>query len=507
MNSWPPLWLTPVPEKAIEQGDGEIVIEFSETFGTIGKDGIAGKVGQALELRPWQQELIRNVYARDKDGGLLARTALIGMPRKNGKSALSSVSFALYSLLAEGVEGGEVYSIAAEKEQARIVFGEAKRIVESTELSEMVKVYRDALFVPETNSVYRVLSAEAYSKEGYNPHRVIADELHAHKDRSLFDVMSLAMGNRGSMAQLIAVTTAGVKKDMTGGDSIAYSLFQYGQKVSRGEVIDPSFFMAWWAAPDEADHRDPEVWAKANPGFDDLVDKADFESAVRRTPEAEFRTKRLNQWVSSQTAWLPAGTWDELKNEREVSPDDEIILGFDGSFSGDCTVLVASTIPKTEEEKPFIWLVKEWEKDLTIHDDLWRVDIQEVEETILNFIQKYPRTREVACDPFRWQRSMEVLADKGVPIVEWPSTSPKRMTQACAKFYDAVTGGTLEHDGSPVLSRHLDNAVTKIDNLGIRIVKENRHSPRKIDAAVAAVIAFDRAVSSRIEEMVPDFFF
>ena len=507
MSSWPPLWLTPVDKKAIEQGDGEIAIEFSETFGSIGKDGIAGRVGDALKLRDWQKELIRHVYARDEDGGLIARTALIGEPRKNGKSALASVSFALYSLLAEGIEGGEVYSIAAEKEQARIVFSEAKRIVESTELSEMVKVYRDALFVPETNSVYRVLSAEAYSKEGYNPHRVIADELHAHKDRSLFDVMSLAMGNRGSMAQLIAVTTAGVKKDMTGGDSIAYSLFQYGQKVSRGEVIDPSFFMAWWAAPDEADHRDPEVWAKANPGFDDLVDKADFESAVRRTPEAEFRTKRLNQWVSSQTAWLPAGTWDELKTDREVSPDDEIILGFDGSFSGDCTVLVAATIPKTEEEKPFIWLVKEWEKDLTIHDDLWRVDIQEVEETILNFIQKYPRTREVACDPFRWQRSMEVLADKGVPIVEWPSTSPKRMTQACAKFYDAVTGGTLEHDGSPVLARHLDNAVTKIDNLGIRIVKENRHSPRKIDAAVAAVIAFDRAVSSRIEEMVPDFFF
>jgi phage terminase large subunit-like protein len=371
----------------------------------------------------------------------------------------------------------------------------------------MVKVYRDALFVPETNSVYRVLSAEAYSKEGYNPHRVIADELHAHKDRSLFDVMSLAMGNRGAMAQLIAVTTAGVKKDMTGGDSIAYNLFQYGQKVSRGEVIDPSFFMAWWAAPDEADHRDPKVWELANPGFDDLVDKADFESAVKRTPEAEFRTKRLNQWVSSQTAWLPAGTWDELKSEREPSPDDEIILGFDGSFSGDCTVLVACTIPKTEEEKPFIWLVKEWEKDLTIHDDLWRVDIQEVEETIMNFMRDYPKTREVACDPFRWQRSMEVLADKGVPIIEWPSTSPKRMTQACAKFYDAVTGGTLEQDGSPVLARHLDNAVTKIDNLGIRIVKENRHSPRKIDAAVAAVIAFDRAVSSRIEEMVPDFFF
>jgi phage terminase large subunit-like protein len=507
VSSWPPLWLTPVSQDAIDRGDGEIAIEFTETFGSIGKDGIAGKVGDALKLRDWQKQLIRNIYARDKDGGLVARTALIGMPRKNGKSAVSSTAFALYSLLAEGVEGGEVYSIASEKEQARIVFSEAKRVVETTELSQMVKIYRDAIFVPKTNSVYRVLSAESYSKEGYNPHRIIADELHAHKDRSLFDVMSLAMGNRGSLAQLIAVTTAGVKKDMTGQDSIAYTLFQYGQKVARGEVKDPSFFMAWWQAKEDADHRDPKTWESANPGFDDLVAKDDFDSAIRRTPENEFRTKRLNQWVSSQTAWLPAGVWDDLQGEREITADDELILGFDGSFSGDCTALVGCTIPKTEDEKPYLFLVKSWEKDLTIHDDSWRVDIQEVEETILNFVRDYPKTREVACDPFRWQRSMEVLQDKGVPIVEFPSTSARRMVQACAKFYDSVTGKTLEHDGDATLARHLDNAVTKIDNLGIRIVKENRNSPRKIDAAVASIIAFDRAVSARMEEIVPDFFF
>jgi phage terminase large subunit-like protein len=507
IESWPPYWLTPVPQEAIDRGDGEFAIEFTEAFGSIGKDGIAGKVGEALKLREWQKELIRHVYARDEDGGLKFRTAYIGMPRKSGKSALSATAFGLYSLLAEGIEGGEVYSVAAEKEQARIVFGEAKRIVESTELSEMVKVYKDAIFVPKTNSVYRVVSAESYSKEGLNPSRIIFDEAHAHKDRTLFDVFSLAMGNRGKLGQMIGITTAGVKKDMTGGDSIAYTLYQYGQKVARGEVNDPSFFMAWWQAPDDADHRDPEIWKQANPGFDDLVAKDDFESAIRRTPENEFRTKRLNQFTSAQTAWLPAGSWDELEAPREIDPDTEIILGFDGSFSGDCTVLVAATIPKTEEEKPYLWLVKAWEKDLTIHDDLWRVDIQEVEQTIRDFVQKYPRTREVACDPFRWQRSMEVLQDQGVPIVEFPSTSARRMVQACAKFYDSVTGKTLEHDGDPTLARHLDNAVTKIDNLGIRIVKENRHSPRKIDAAVAAVIAFDRAVSSRMEEMIPDFFY
>ncbi len=182
MDSWPPAYLTPVPAQSIEQGDGEYAIEFTEAFGSIGKDGVAGKAGQALTLRPWQRELVKSVYARDDDGGLKFRTALIGMPRKNGKSALSSAAFGLYSLIAEGIEGGEVYSVAAEKEQARIVFGEAKRMVEQSELSELCTLYRDAIFVPSTNSVYRVVSAEAYSKEGLNPSRVIMDELHAHKD-------------------------------------------------------------------------------------------------------------------------------------------------------------------------------------------------------------------------------------------------------------------------------------------------------------------------------------
>ena len=88
MDSWPPRWVTPVPEQTIADGDGQYAIEFAEAFGSIGKDGIAGQAGAPLDLRPWQKELVKRVYARDADGGLRFRTALIGMPRKNGKSAL-----------------------------------------------------------------------------------------------------------------------------------------------------------------------------------------------------------------------------------------------------------------------------------------------------------------------------------------------------------------------------------------------------------------------------------
>jgi phage terminase large subunit-like protein len=504
VDSWPPTYLTPVDQESIDRGDGEFAIEFAEAFGTIGKDGIAGKVGDALVLRPWQKELVKRIFARDPDGGLRARVALVGTPRKSGKSALASM-LALYSLIAEGIDGGEVVVAAAEKEQARIIFGEAKRMVESSELSEMCTVYRDAIFVPSTGSVMKVLSAEAYSKEGLNISRCILDEAHAHKNRELFDVLSLSMGNRGKLAQMLAVTTAGQKTDMTGQDSIAYSLFQYGKRVASGEVTDPTFFMSWWAAPDEADHRDPEVWRVANPGYDDLVSPDDFASAVLRTPEPEFRTKRLNQWVSSMNAWLPNGTWQPLSDERELLPDEEIIIGFDGSFNGDCTALVGCTIPK-DDEKPYLFMIHTWEKQPEDTDD-WRVNTQEVEDKIIQFCSTHT-VKEIACDPYRWQRSMDAMLEMGLPVIEFPSTSPSRMVSACQKFYTSVTEQTMIHDGNPLLERHLTNSVVKIDRLGPRIVKEHRGSPRKIDAAVAAVIAFDRATVGRVEaeQLVPQFF-
>jgi phage terminase large subunit-like protein len=502
--SWPPRWLTPVPDEAIEAGDGEYAIEFAETFGTIGKDGIAGRVGDALVLRPWQKELVRRIFARDPDGGLTARVALVGTPRKSGKSALAS-TLALYSLIAEGIEGGEVVVAAAEKEQARIIFGEAKRMVESSELSEMCTLYRDAIFVPSTNSVMKVLSAEAYSKEGLNVSRAIVDEIHAHKNRELWDVLSLSMGNRGKLAQLLAVTTAGQKQDMTGQDSIAYSLYQYGKRVSTGEIDDPTFFMSWWEAEPEADHRLESTWESANPGYNDLVSKDDFASAVNRTPEPEFRTKRLNQWVSSLNAWLPTGKWEQLDADIELDPDQPVIIGFDGSFNGDCTALAYATIPK-EDELPHVGLIRVWEKQPEDTDD-WRVSTSEVEDEIVQFCQKY-NVKEIACDPFRWQRTMEAMQDLGLPVVEYNSSSPSRMVPACSKLYQAVTEGQLTHDGNPTLARHLSNTVIKVDRLGPRIVKEHRGSPRKIDAAVAAVIAFDRATVGRVEDeqLSPQFF-
>ena len=504
-TNWPPRWLTPIPQSDLANGEGEVVINFAEAFGIITKDSVAGKQGTPLELREWQKELIRHVFAGDANG-YRNSVSLIGVPRKNGKSALGSV-FGLYSLIL-GARGAEVYSVAAEKSQAGIVFQDGKRMVEaSPELSAITKIYRDAIELPQAGSVYRVLSAEAYSKEGLNPSAVIFDELHAQPNRELFDVMSLAQGARGRLSTLIAITTAGTRSDATGNDSIAYSLYNYGKKIINGEIQDDRFFMAWWEAPEKSDHRDPKTWQSANPGFGDICSAEDFESAVRRTPEAEFRTKRCNQWVNSKNAWLPAGTWEELSEDFELLPTDEYVLGFDGSWKNDSTALVAVIMPREEGDVYRTFRVASWEKDFAIDDDSWIIDKGEVNKTVIEFFQANPNLREIVCDPAYWQDEMFQWAEAGMQVVEYPNTI-SRTVPATAKLYEAIMNGKLKHNGDAALGRHLDNCVLKIDSQrGARITKDYRNPKLKIDLAIALLMAYDRA-SGRIEEqVVPQIFY
>lgn len=497
----PPTFASPEPVGETTTG-GEVVSQFIEQHCRITKDSVAGKSGQLLRLRDWQQWLLNRLYTKNVDNNYVYRTALIGVPRKNGKSGIGS-SVALTNLVL-GPDGGEVYSCAADRDQARIVFGSAKRMVEmDPDLSGICKLYRDAIHVPSTGSVYRVLSSEAFTKEGLSPTCVVYDELHAAPNPELWDVMQLAMGARTS-PQLIGITTAGVKFDQTGQESICYRLYQHGKRVATGEVDDPTFLFVWWE-PDnlDADWHDVEVWKRANPGFGDLCSESDFHSVIKRTLESEFRTKRLNQFVNVNKAWLPSGKWEARKHAAGATlpePDTEIVIGFDGSYSGDSTGLVGCTMDG------HIFVIEAWEKPPDDNDQ-WRVPISEVEQTIRDACAKW-RVLEIACDPYRWQRTMEALADEGLPIVEWPTGSPARMVPACAKFFDAVVSdeGQLTHDGDKRIARHIDNCVVKVDGKGPRIVKDHRGSPRKIDLAVCAVIAYDRAVSYQDDGGLDPFF-
>ena len=484
IDGFPPRWLSKVPEEDLRRSRGEDIADFAEALCKITKDSIAGHAGEDLVFRPWQRELTKQLFAVKADGTFRHRIGLVGLPRKNGKSAwLSAV--ALESLVL-GAQGGEIYSCAAEKEQAKIVFNTAKEMVRlHPELSELLTVYKDTIHNPKTGSVYRALSSDAFSKEGLNPTLVCFDELHAQPTRELFDGMSLAMGARIE-PMLVAITTAGVKSDSSGKDSVCFSLYEYGKKIALGEIDDPSFFFAWWEANNDNDYRSEISWRESNPGYGDIIAADDFTSAILRTPEAEFKTKRLNIWTSTSDTWLPHGSWDALADEHEIPDGSDIVIGFDGSFNGDCTAIVAVSVG----EIPHIMPVAVWEKPDEA-DANWQIPVLEVEDAIRAAATRW-QVLEIACDPYRWARTFQVLDDEGLPVVTFPQTA-SRMTPATTRFFESVVNKTVTHNGDARLARHIGNAQLRTDNRGSRLAKEAKGSKRRIDLAVSSVMALERA--------------
>jgi len=486
VSSWPPRYLSPVNADDLARSRGDHVIDFAQALCTITKDSIAGNAGSPLVFRDWQKELTRHLFAEKENGLLTHGRALVGLPRKNGKSAwLASI---VLEHLIFGVSGGEAYSAAADKEQSKIIFNTVRDMVKNQpELSDFLTVYKDSIYNPKNGSVYRALSSEAFTKEGLSATFVAFDELHAQPNRELFDVLSLSMGARKE-GMLVAITTAGVQTDPSGKPSICYSLYEYGKKIALGEVVDPNFFFAWWEPKNSTDdYRDPQTWADSNPGFDDIVSKESFESTITVTPEAEFKTKRLNIWTSVSDTWLPHGSWDEVADEEKTVADgSDIVLAFDGSFNGDCTVIVGVTT----EEVPHIFPIAVWEKPDEANAD-WQVPVMDVEDAIREAAKRF-QVVEIVCDPYRWARTFQVLEDEGLPIVTFPQNA-SRMTPATTRFFEAVVNKQLSHNGDAQLARHVGNATLKVDQRGSRLAKEKRGSTRRIDLAVASVMGLERA--------------
>lgn len=492
-------------------GDGAECISFINQHCRITKDSIGGKRGELIQLRPWQQLQIYRLLARNLDTGLYKhRQGLYGLPRKNAKTTKGSAIALWFADTSRG--GGEVYCCAGDKDQAKIAYLAAKQMVEmDPDLSARVKPYRDELVWPETDTVFKVLSSEAFTKEGLNPTFVLFDEVHVQPDSELWDVMALAMGAREE-PMMLGITTAGDPIDRYGNDSLGFTLYEYGCQVAAGETQDPTFFFSWWEPqppqpirhPDgtveqpPVDHRDPKVWADANPGLGDLVSLADFESTVNRTHEAEFKKKRCNMWVAGQTAAVPGGYWHRLAdmtrhNEAETvrsssghdvpldALNDSVVF-LDGSWSGDSTGMVGCT------RDGHLFVITHHEKTKNDGPD-WRVPVTSVEDDVRLCLDHGARL--CLFDPFRWQRSAAVLNEEGYPMIEWHTSSLDRIVPAWTEFYKAIVDEELSHDGDLAMSRHIENIVLKTDNKGARPVKHSKGSVRHIDLGICAVGAFN----------------
>ena len=466
-QAWQPAFYT---ARKYKRTDGDELIRFAENHFRVMKGFRAGK---PLEFTGWQRWLIRGLMERTDEGRLRYRRALIGLPRKQGKSLMGS-ALAVYSMIA-GEPGAEVYAVAGDRQQARIIFNEAKQQVQNSPmLAGITKVYRDALEMPTFGSVFRVLSSEFKGQAGLNPSTVLFDELWNQKDGELFDQMTLGSGARIEPL-VVAITTAGYNLD-----SLAGRLYGYGKQCAAGEVDDDAFGFWWWEAPTDCDIKSKAAWKKANPNIaEGLLDPDDMDTATKQTTESAFRRWRLNQWVRTQESWLPAGAWERGVSDLELDPLLPIWVGIDMALKHDSIAVVIAQ-PQAERVvvRAKIWQPKEE-----------GVDVAEIELHLREVHATY-QVMEFAFDPAYFQRSAEALVDDGLPMVEFPQTG-QRMIPACGQTYELIVQGKIAHDGSPTFTDQVLSAAQRMTDAGWRLSKGK--SKRKIDACIAMVIAVDRA--------------
>ena len=449
-----------------------------------------------FELLAWEIQLLHELFDDlDPDGFRVVRQSLTGLPRKNGKSVFAAL-LALYMALADDEDQPQVFCVAKDRSQASVVFDWCKRIISRNRaLATLVDVQRWAILVrnddPDTDvpaGVIRPLSRDPKTAEGLEPHCVIFDEVHVQPNRELWDVVNLGSATR-RQPLIIGITTAGTMTGDDGADSLCFTLYQYGLALEKGELeANPAFHFTWYSAPETADWLDPAVWRAANPAFGVLQHETDFASVAKTTPENEFRTKRLNQWVNSNTAWLPTGTWAALTDsDRHVADDEPLVLAFDGSRSRDSTALVAATI----EPEPHVFVIGLWERPPNAAND-WQIPSGEVFETLEHALT-WRNVVELCHDPAYWRERFDAIAAlHPEQVVAFPNTTA-RMVPATQALRARVLERRLTHDGNPNLERHVRNALAKMTPQGVVVAKDGRDSPRKIDALVATIMAVERA--------------
>lgn len=472
--SWAPLWHTP---RTSTSTDGEGVALFAETF-MVASKGM--KSGQLLSFAEWQRWQLNWALERNERGLLRYRQAILGEPRKTGKS-LKGSAIALFYLVGVPDLGRELYSVAGDRQQAKLVFGEARwQVLNNPRLSAECKVFRDAIEHTATGSVYRVLSSDAKLAQGYNPFLCVFDEVHVQANDELWEAMRQGAGARPE-SLLLGITTAGDYRD----DALLTRLYDYGIKVSTGEVEDSSFGFAWWQAPDGCDYRDEAMWARANPNLAlGLADIEEMRSTVASSPENVVRRYRLNQMVRlAGSAWMDMDAWGKCAEaDRVVEPGTQIVMAFDGSVTSDATALVGMTLDG------HLFVIGCWEDD---YSDDWMVPRDEVEAAIEDAFDLYD-VRAFQCDTAYWLAEFQRWQEQyGRRIVLDFTMSNARAVPAVQELYAAVKDQGISHSNDPRLNRHMANAVVYETPRGITIKKQSKDSKHKIDLAMAACMAND----------------
>jgi phage terminase large subunit-like protein len=467
--------------------------------------------GKKFELRPWQVEFIKEVYREDDGGNRPIRTAVLSMARKNGKTQLAA-SLALCHLLGPEAENrGEVYSCANDRFQAAKIYHEmVALILAHPRFPTRVNILRFQKIIEDliNGSIYCALSAEAKTKMGLNPSFVCYDELGVSTDRHLYDAMDSALGaRRDPLLMVISTQAANDLAPMS-------QLIDYGLKVKNGDLVDPSFHLTLYTAPDDADPWDEATWRLANPALGDFLSLSNVERLAKqaqRMPaqESSFRNLILNQRVSAQAKFIESSEWNACSEAPKIPLGAKIYGALDLGSTRDMSalVIVHEDADDNFHVKCEFWLpgdIQErcdqdrapydaWIRDGLLHEAGKSTDPRLIALRIAELSSEY-RLMTLAFDRWRINDLKRELDAIGCDVTLVPHGQGfKDMTPAVDVVERLIVQRRIRHGNNPVLRMCVSNAVVTRDPAGGRKLDKSKSTGR-IDGIVAMAMAFSVAL-------------
>jgi phage terminase large subunit-like protein len=490
--------------------------------------------GKPFDVLPWQAFVIGSLFGwKSADGFRRFRVAYVETAKGSGKSPLAA-GIGLYGLTADGESRAEVYAAATKKDQAQILFRDAIAMVDqSPQLAGRLAISGSKgkewnLAYNKTSSFFRPISADD-GQSGPRPHMALLDEIHEHKTGHVVEMMRA--GTKGRQQALIfMITNSGTDKR-----TVCWEYHDYGAQVCAGQLEDDSFF-AFVCGLDLLDDpfADESCWSKVNPSLDYGVPGLKYlreqVTQARGMPSKEALVRRVNfcQWTESNSPWISADIWFGCQSKEPYRLKDFYgrtgVAGLDLSSTQDLTALVLILDP-TEEDPvsrliPFFWLPGDGLHAKADKDRVpylaWR-DAGHLEtlpgrainkKAVLHRLSELCATfeiRKIAYDRWRIEDLTALIEDEGLSLPPLFAFGQgfKDMAPAVDEFERMMLDQQIIHDGNPVMTWCMANAVLMSDPAENRKITKERATGR-VDGAVAAVMAIGvgltAAESNEIEQ-------
>jgi phage terminase large subunit-like protein len=469
--------------------------------------------GEPITLEPWQVFILTTVFGWVKaDGTRRFRRSYIEVPRGNAKSTLSS-AVGLYMLAADGEGGAEVYSLATTRDQARIVFGDAQTMARRSPGFRnrfSVNVGAHNMNVMASGSKFEALSAEGSTLDGLNIHFGCVDELHAHKTRTVYDVVETGTGKRDN-SLLWVITTAGSNRA-----GICYEVRSFVTKLLDGVFEDDTQFGIIYGLDDGDDWTTEESLIKANPNWGISVRSevlGPLQAKAMQLPSAvnNFKTKHLNEWVNADTAWMDMRAWDACSEPGmfiEQFEGQPCWIGLDLASKTDIAALVA-VFNHPEISDAYVAFGKYYLPEDTVNGagnsqyGGWMhsgrlivtpgnvIDFGWIESDLLDMATRF-EIQAVAFDPFQATQLSTRMLSEGLPMIEVRPTV-LNFSEPMKTLEALILQKKLVHDGDPVLGWMASNVVAHLD-VKDNIYPRKERAENKIDGIVALIMALSRAI-------------